>query len=74
MKTSTKTEFAPSRTAEVRRALKPLPPKGRNLAQQQADFTAEGSPPPGQVAGQPPETRDRPGEGPAPPRASSGSR
>jgi hypothetical protein len=56
------------------KALKPSPPKGRNLAQQQADFTAEGSPPPGQVASQPPETRDRPGEGPAPPRASSGSR
>jgi len=46
MKTSTPTEFAPGRASEVRRALKPLPPKGRNLAQQQADFTAEGSPPP----------------------------
>ncbi|MCV2361855.1 hypothetical protein LNV23_00160 [Paucibacter sp. DJ1R-11] len=46
MKTLTPTEFAPGRASEVRRALKPLPPKGRNLAQQQADFTAEGSPPP----------------------------
>jgi len=42
MNTLTKAE----RASEIRRALKPLPPKGRNLAQQQADFTAEGSPPP----------------------------
>ena len=39
----------------TRRALHPAPPPP-TLADQKADFTAEGSPPPGKVAGTPPMT------------------
>ncbi len=37
-------------------------PKTKKLAQQQADFTAEGAPPPGKVATDVPATEHDPGE------------
>lgn len=43
------------------------------LAQQKADFTSEGSPPPGQVATTPPATETKP-KRPAPHAASTGTR
>jgi hypothetical protein len=35
----------------MKRPLVPAAPKAKSLPQQNADFTAEGSPPPGKVAG-----------------------
>ena len=37
-------------------------PAPKTLAQEKADFTAEGSPPPGKVAGSVPTTKGRPGK------------
>ena len=37
-----------------------LPPKPRSLAQEQADFTSEGSPPPGKVSNADPQTPSEP--------------
>jgi hypothetical protein len=47
----------------------PLSPKPKTLAQQQADFTAEGSPPPGNVAGSTPVTAQKAAGAPALQRA-----
>jgi hypothetical protein len=47
----------------------PLSPKPKTLAQQQADFTAEGSPPPGNVAASIPVTAHKAAGSPAPQRA-----
>lgn len=47
----------------------PLSPKPKTLAQQQADFTAEGSPPPGKVAASIPVTAQKAAGSPAPQRA-----
>jgi hypothetical protein len=44
----------------------PLSPKPKTLAQQQADFTAEGSPPPGNVAASIPVTAQKVAGSPAP--------
>jgi len=44
-----------------------LSPQPKTLAQQQADFTAEGSPPPGKVAASTPVTAQKPA--PTPQRA-----
>ena len=44
----------------------PLSPKPKTLAQQQADFTAEGSPPPGKVAASIPVTAQKAAGSPAP--------
>lgn len=43
---------ASDKTSDARPATKPAA-KAKSLSQAQADFTAEGSPPPGQVAGVP---------------------
>jgi hypothetical protein len=44
-----------------------LPPRAKTLAQQQADFTAEGSPPPGHVAASTPVTEHKTAGTPAAP-------
>jgi hypothetical protein len=55
------------------RTAPPPPRRARRLAQQQSDFTAEGSPPPGRVALEIPATPDtaRPGNAEAAARKTS---